>query len=559
MLLELRIENFAIIENMTINFDKGLNVITGETGSGKSIIIDALGMVLGGRASKDIIKTGEDSCHIEAVFAIYDENIKNLLIDMGIGEDDYFVITKDININGPSITRINNRVVTSVTLTNIVAKIIDIFAQHESMSLMNQESQKDLLDSFGNKKHIENLLTLKSLVKEINTLTKEYEEKISSSTNKEREIDLLNYQITEINDARLSSYDEEELEEDYLKLNNITSSIDSLSKALNILKSNFSDFNIEDALDKSLVEINRVLKFNSDLKTDYEELEDIRYRIKYINGNIESYMNSLEFDGEKLHNLEERLNLVNKLKSKYGKTIEEINSFLAKSQDRLDFLENSENKIEELKNIIKEKKDKAIEMAKEISEARKLLADDLKHKISKELQELNIKNAKFKIDIKEKQLSYNGIDNIEFMISSNLGEIYKPISKIASGGEMSRLMLAFKSIIANKDNIETLIFDEIDTGISGKTAQIVGNKIKKLSKGRQIIVVSHLPQIVSLADSQFLIEKKVDNNKTLSTIKKLTIEERVLELARLIGGINITDASMNAAKEMLGVKEIESD
>lgn len=559
MLLELRIENFAIIENMTINFDKGLNVITGETGSGKSIIIDALGMVLGGRASKDIIKTGEDSCHIEAVFAIYDEKIKNLLIDMGIGGDDYFVITKDININGPSITRINNRVVTSVTLTNIVAKIIDIFAQHESMSLMNRESQKDLLDSFGNKKHIENLLTLKSLVKEINTLTKEYEEKISSSTNKEREIDLLNYQITEINDAGLSSYDEKELEEDYLKLNNITSSIDSLSKALNILKSNFSDFNIEDALDKSLVEINRVLKFNSDLKTDYEELEDIRYRIKYINGNIENYMNSLEFDGEKLHNLEERLNLVNKLKSKYGKTIEEINSFLAKSQDRLDFLENSENKIEELKNIIKEKKDKAIEMAKEISEARKLLADDLKHKISKELQELNIKNAKFKIDIKEKELSYDGIDNIEFMISSNLGEIYKPISKIASGGEMSRLMLAFKSIIANKDNIETLIFDEIDTGISGKTAQIVGNKIKKLSKGRQIIVISHLPQIVSLADSQFLIEKKVDNNKTLSTIKKLSIEERVLELARLIGGINITDASMNAAKEMLGVKEIESD
>lgn len=559
MLLELRIENFAIIENMTINFDKGLNVITGETGSGKSIIIDALGMVLGGRASKDIIKTGEDSCHIEAVFAIYDEKIKNLLIDMGIGGDDYFVITKDININGPSITRINNRVVTSVTLTNIVAKIIDIFAQHESMSLMNRESQKDLLDSFGNKKHIENLLTLKSLVKEINSLTKEYEEKINSSTNKEREIDLLNYQITEINDAGLSSYDEKELEEDYLKLNNITSSIDSLSKALNILKSNFSDFNIEDALDKSLVEINRVLKFNSDLKTDYEELEDIRYRIKYINGNIESYMNSLEFDGEKLHNLEERLNLVNKLKSKYGNTIEEINSFLVKNQDRLDFLENSENKIEELKDIIKEKKEKALEKAKEISETRKLLADDLKHKISKELQELNIKNAKFKIDIKDKELAYDGIDSIEFMISSNLGEIYKPISKIASGGEMSRLMLAFKSIIANKDNIETLIFDEIDTGISGKTAQIVGNKIKKLSKGRQIIVVSHLPQIVSLADSQFLIEKKVDNNKTLSTIKKLSIEERVLELARLIGGINITDASMNAAKEMLGVKEIESD
>lgn len=559
MLLELRIENFAIIENMTINFHKGLNVITGETGSGKSIIIDAMGMVLGGRASKDIIKTGEDSCHIEAVFAIYDEKIKNLLIDMGIGGDDYFVITKDININGPSITRINNRVVTSVTLTNIVAKIIDIFAQHESMSLMNRESQRDLLDSFGNKKHIENLLTLKSLVKEINTLTKEYEEKISSSTNKEREIDLLNYQITEINDAGLSSYDEKELEEDYLKLNNITSSIDSLSKALNILKSNFSDFNIEDALDKSLVEINRILKFNSDLKTDYEELEDIRYRIKYINGNIESYMNSLEFDGEKLHNLEERLNLVNKLKSKYGNTIEEINSFLVKSQDRLDFLENSENKIEELKNIIKEKKEKALEKAKEISETRKLLADDLKHKISKELQELNIKNAKFKIDIKDKELSYDGIDSIEFMISSNLGEIYKPISKIASGGEMSRLMLAFKSIIANKDNIETLIFDEIDTGISGKTAQIVGNKIKKLSKGRQIIVISHLPQIVSLADSQFLIEKKVDNNKTLSTIKKLSIEERVLELARLIGGINITDASMNAAKEMLGVKEIESD
>ena len=255
MLLELNIENYAIIEDMKINFQKGLNVITGETGSGKSIIIDALGMVLGGRANKDVIKAGKDFCHIEAIFTTYDKDIKDLLESMGIEVDDYLIITKDISKNGPSITRINNRVITSSNLLKIIPKIIDVFAQHESISLMNHDNQRNLLDDFCDNKHKENLLLLKNLVHEINELKKDYENKLDSSTNKDREIDILNYQINEINEANLTSYDDKELEEDYLKLNNVTSTAEALSKTINILKSNYEGFNVEDGLDLSLIHI----------------------------------------------------------------------------------------------------------------------------------------------------------------------------------------------------------------------------------------------------------------------------------------------------------------
>lgn len=554
MLLELNIENYAIIEDMKINFQKGLNVITGETGSGKSIIIDALGMVLGGRANKDVIKAGKDFCHIEAIFTTYDKDIKDLLESMGIEVDDYLIITKDISKNGPSITRINNRVITSANLLKIIPKIIDVFAQHESISLMNHDNQRNLLDDFCDNKHKENLLLLKNFVHEINELKKDYENKVDSSTNKDREIDILNYQINEINEANLTSYDDKELEEDYLKLNNVTSTAEALSKTINILKSNYEGFNVEDGLDRAIGEVNSVLKYNNELKDDYDELEDVRFRLKELINSIESYMNNLNFDGQKLHELESRLDLVNRLKSKYGKSIDEIDIFLENTQKRLDFLLNSEKNLEQLKKIIQEKEEKALYLAQNISQDRGKLAEDLRKKISNELEELNIKNAKFKVSLSPKKLSYDGIDNVEFLISSNLGEEYKPISKIASGGEMSRIMLAFKSIIANKDNIKTLIFDEIDTGISGKTAQIVGNKIKKLSKDRQVIVISHLPQIISLANCHFLIEKEIKDKKTISKIKMLNQDERVMELARLVGGINITDAAINAAKEMLGVK-----
>ena len=447
MLLELNIENYAIIEDMKINFQKGLNVITGETGSGKSIIIDALGMVLGGRANKDVIKAGKDFCHIEAIFTTYDKDIKDLLESMGIEVDDYLIITKDISKNGPSITRINNRVITSSNLLKIIPKIIDVFAQHESISLMNHDNQRNLLDDFCDNKHKENLLLLRNLVHEINELKKDYENKLDSSTNKDREIDILNYQINEINEANLTSYDDKGLEEDYLKLNNVTSTAEALSKTINILKSNYEGFNVEDGLDSAIGEVNSILKYNNELKDDYDELEDVRFRLKELINSIESYMKNLNFDGQKLHELESRLDLVNRLKSKYGKSIDEIDIFLESTQKRLDFLLNSEKNLEQLKKIIQEKEEKALYLAQNISQERGKLAEDLRKKISNELEELNIKNAKFKVSLSPKKLSYDGIDNVEFLISSNLGEEYKPISKIASGGEMSRIMLAFNSII----------------------------------------------------------------------------------------------------------------
>lgn len=559
MLLELNIENFAIIENMNIEFEGGLNVITGETGSGKSIIIDGLGMLLGDRASKDVINTGKDFCHIEGIFSSNDENLFNLLKEMGLEISDPIIISKDIKTKGPAITRINSKAVTAQSLNKIRPYLIDIFAQHESMDLMRNESQKRLLDSFGDKSHRENLIKLKSLVEEINLLKSDYEKNNRDSQNKNREIDLLNYQIDEIEKAELTDYDEDNLEEDFLKEDNITNTISSLARALEILKSSYSDFNVEDGIDKAIGEISDVIKFDGELKAYEEELEDIKYRLKDLTGELESHVNSLETDGERLEFLRDRLNLVNSLKSKYGKNLNEINLFLENSQQRLDFLINSEKYLINLKKEIDEKESLAQKISEKISENRKKFAESLTKKLNEEIKELNIKNAAFRIDFKKKDLSFDGFDHVEFMISSNLGQAFAPLAKIASGGEMSRIMLAFKSIIASKDDIPTLIFDEIDAGISGKTAQIVGNKIKRLAKDRQIIVISHLPQIVALSDCHFLIEKEVVENKTRSKIKKLSIDEKVVELAKLIAGENIGGAALDAAKEMIGVNKNVTD
>lgn len=552
MLLELNIENFAIIENMKIKFTKGLNVITGETGSGKSIIIDSLSLVLGARANKDIIKKGKDYSYIEAIFSIYNDSIKEDLKKVGIEVGDLLVISREIKRDTPSITRINNRVVTSNLLTKITAKLIDIFAQHESTSLMDSKNQKKLLDDFGDLEFKENLKILNNMVGTIKSLEEEYREKKSKETNKQREIDLLNYQINEIEMANLTEYDDEDLEEEFLKYDNMSETEEVLSETINILKSNFDSYNIEDLLDSLISRLNSILKYNENLKEENEELEDIRFRIKDISSNLEKYLESMNYDPQKVEYLRERLNLINSLKLKYGNTIEKIHVFLKESKERLNFLENFDKNLKEIESKIEKQREEAKEIAVKISNFRKNIAKEIEKKVSEEINELNIKNAKFKINFKEKELSYDGIDEVTFLLSSNLGEDFKELSKIASGGEMSRIMLGFKSIIANKDKIETLIFDEIDTGISGKTAQIVGQKIKKLSYDRQVIVISHLPQIVSLADSHFLIEKAVkDNKSTISTIKELDYESRVYELARLIGGFNITDNAINAARDMI--------
>ena len=552
MLLELNIENFAIIENMKIEFESGLNVLTGETGSGKSIIIDSLGLVLGQRANKDIIKKGKDRAFIEAVFSSYDEETKDLLLEYGIDSGDLVVVSKEIREKGPNITRVNNRTVTSQILSKISSHLIDIFAQHESISLMDNKNQLKLIDDFSGKGQRQLLDDLKELVGEINSLKNEYNEKSNMEQNKDREIDLLEYQIKEIEDAGLSDYDDEELYDDFNALNNMTDTLIKLSEAKSLINEGYETSSLEDILDRVIANVVDVTSYNKDLKEVEENLEDIRFRISDIAKDLDRYINTSEIDEERLQFLKERIDLVNNLKLKYGNNVKTINIFFDEISERLRFLQNFEDNLNKLLKKIKEKEKEALILAEKISQNRKKTARILEKKVEEEINKLNIKDAKFKIDIKEKDLSFDGIDKIEFLIAPNLGQDLMPMAKVASGGEMSRIMLGFKSIIAEKDNIPTLVFDEIDTGISGKTAQIVGNKIKEVSKDRQVIVISHLPQIVALADTHFAIKKDVVNNSTISTIDKLSYDERVNEVARLIGGMNISEIAIETAKEMIG-------
>lgn len=552
MLLELNIENFAIIENMKIEFEPGLNVLTGETGSGKSIIIDSLGLVLGQRANKDIIKKGKDRAFIEAVFSSYDEETKDLLLEYGIESGDLVVVSKEIREKGPTITRVNNRTVTSQILSKISSRLIDIFAQHESISLMDNKNQLKLIDDFSGKDQGELLENLKDLVHEINSLKNEYHEKSTMEQNKDREIDLLEYQIKEIEDAGLSDYDDEELYDDFNVLNNMTDTLIKLSEAKALINEGYETTSLEDILDKVIANVVEVTRYNKDLKEVEENLEDIRFRISDIAKDLDRYVSSSEVDEERLQFLRERIDLVNNLKLKYGNNVKTINSFYEEISERLRFLQNFEDNLNKLLKEIEEKEAEALVLAEKISQKRKKTSEILEKKVEEEINKLNIKDAKFKIEIKEKELSFDGIDKIEFLIAPNLGQDLMPMAKVASGGEMSRIMLGFKSIIAEKDNIPTLVFDEIDTGISGKTAQIVGNKIKEVSKDRQVIVISHLPQIVALADTHFAIKKDVVNNSTISTIDKLNYDERVNEVARLIGGMNVSEIAIETAKEMIG-------
>ncbi len=557
MLIELKIENFAIIENLTIEWGSGLNILTGETGSGKSIIIDALGMVLGGRTNKDFIKTGADFAYVEAVFSFYNEDLSKFLSENGFEIGELIVLSRQINRNKPSITRINGRVATQSVMTYISSKLVDVYAQEENQYLMSPKNQMDLLDDFCSIEHKRKQEKLLNLFEEI----KKYEEKKVSLENfessREREIDLLTYQIKEIEDANLTSYDDEELENDFKKFSNSSLIRENLEATLNLLRGDYEVSAVEDGIDKAVSFFSNIKRFEPDLDEIYKELESIRFNISSVYKEIESYLESMEIDQEKFIYLEARIDTVNNLKKKYGYNIEQINKFKSEAELRLKELKNFEENLNNISQKIDELYKESLNLAQEISKDRKTVSKWLEENVEKEISKLNINNARFKINICEKELSSTGIDRIEYMISTNIGEDFKSLSKIASGGEMSRIMLGFKSIIASKDNIPTVIFDEIDSGISGITANIVGKKIKELSHDRQVIVISHLPQIVSKANSHYKIYKEINENKTRTYVKKLKNSERIDEIARLIGSEEITDLTLKAAREM--IEGVEND
>lgn len=560
MLKELSIKNFAIIDDLKIEFTKGLNLLTGETGSGKSIIIEALGIVLGGRSSKDLIRTGQEKCIIEGLFFINDK-VKESIIELGLEVDDILIITKEISRNYPSISRINGRPVTINVLSGITAKLVDIYGQHEHQSLLNVANHQILIDSFGDKEHKK----LQRIISETYNLYKEEKTKLdkmsTSSYEREREIDLLKFQIDEIDEAKLNIEDDEEIENEYNKFSNMKGIISNIGESVEILSaSDYESTSILQMMDKLVHLLNGISNVDKELKPYLDRINGAKFELHDISNDLSDYLETLNLDEERLTFLEDRLDLVNKLKKKYGSTVNSIHKYRDEILDQYNKLTNHEKEIEKIRKEIERLENILIEDSKLLSLKRKEIAESLEDKLAKELQQLNMDNIIFKVRFEDKvEVSSNGLDDIEFLISTNPGEELKSLSRIVSGGEMSRIMLGFKSIIADNDNMPTLIFDEIDTGISGRTAQIVGEKISKISKNHQVISISHLPQIAALADSHYLISKDINDKKAITKIERLSEDSRIIEMARLLGGVDVTETTLKHAKEMIEMsKKIKS-
>ncbi|MFZ5966278.1 MAG: DNA repair protein RecN [Bacillota bacterium] len=561
MLLSLYIENFALIDKLSVNFDHGLNVLTGETGAGKSILIDAVSIALGERADKSYIRSGCDKSTIQLVFESCDAILKKTLDENGIQLDDgnLIIMTREIYINGRNICRINDKVVTVSLLKQVSQFLIDIHGQHEHQSLLYADTHLELLDVFGDQQ----IITLrKSVEKEYHELRKYntlLSELCGNELERERTIDLLKFQLEEIDQCKLKVNEEDQLIYELNLLSNSENIYSVMSKAYEMSYGGENRYpTILDQLSQIVKELDGIKDFDEKITNIHSIFQESLFKLEDVSRDVRKYRDSIEFDPAQLEQIEKRLEIIHGLKRKYGKTVQDILAYRNKIHEELETLINSEALIQSYKDKISEKEESLRLLSGQLSSERKKSAIILKNKIKDELDSLNMGKVTFEIHIhpnydkNEKYIySSKGIDKVEFLISTNLGEPVKPIHKIASGGEMSRIMLAFKTILAKTDNIPTLIFDEIDTGISGRTANVVGEKLAVLSKTHQILCITHLPQIAQMADHHYYIEKVSNNEQTVTKLTKIDEHNRVLELARLLGGITVTDLTLKHAKEML--------
>lgn len=560
MLFELMIEDFALIEKLNVNFHQGLNILTGETGAGKSIIIDAVNLAIGERADKGLIRTGKDKALIQVVFYSKNPKVMEILQSNGINyyEDGLIILTREIYSSGRSSSRINDKLVTATLIKEISKYLIDIHGQHSHQSLLYSENHIDIVDMFEG----EEIFKLLKIYQKKYSEFKEIKEKIKvlseSDSEKERKKDMLIFQINEIDEANLTINEDENLFSQQKILANSEKIYHTMASAYESLNNGMNNTSITDSLANIVGDFSHINGFDNKINDIYEVLQDILYRLQDIATDIRNYRDNVEFEPSLLEEIEKRLDQLNKLKRKYGNSIEEILDYREKISNELEEIESSQNRIDELsKSLVKLEKE-LLQLSKNLSAKRKKVAKYLEKKMNNELNTLNMGKATFKIDIKPHQskdgnisFTQKGIDKVEFLISTNAGEPLKPLIKIVSGGEMSRIMLAIKTILANTDNIPTIIFDEIDSGISGRTANTVGEKLAIISQSHQVLCITHLPQIASMADIHFFIEKITKQKTTITKIYEIEQKDRITELARLLGGINITDLTYQHAKETL--------
>lgn len=560
MLESLHVKNLALIEETEVVFGKSLNILTGETGAGKSIIIGSINLALGAKADKDMIRHGAEYALIELVFCVQSkvqiEAIKAL--DLPVEEDGTVLISRKITENR-SVCKVNGETVIAKQLKALAEILIDIHGQHEHQTLLNVIKQRDLLDSYAGEEVSKAKQTLGTKYREYLSKKEELEEAFQDIKEKNRELDLARFEVQEIETAHLKEGEDESLENEYNKVLNFQ----KIGQAIGTIEqicSYDSDQSVGTLIARALRELGNVADLDPELQDMNSMLSDIDGLVGDFTRQISHYLSNMEFDEAAFYEMESRLNAINHLKDKYGATIEQILEYSEKQQQLIEKYENFDAYKEQLQKDCDRLYHECLELCKQISNLRKAEASQLSKQMLIALKDLNFLDVAFEIQVEasENQMSATGFDSVCFMISTNPGERLKPLHQIASGGELSRVMLALKTVLADRDQIETMIFDEIDSGISGKTAWKVAEKIGVLGREHQVICITHLPQIAARANTHFMIEKRVQDQKTTTHIKELKEEDSIEELSRLLGGDMITDAVRDNARELKKMAMVDS-
>nr|WP_296085572.1 DNA repair protein RecN [uncultured Blautia sp.] len=559
MLVHLHVRNLALIEDIEVEFGPGLNILTGETGAGKSILLGSMQLILGGRSAKDMIRTGASSALVELLFQVENPRAEASLRELGVETSEGQVLLTRKLMDGRSINKINGETCTVAQMKAAASCLLDIHGQHEHQSLLYQDKQLEILDIYGKEEIFPAKDKVQTSYKKYRDCKRQLDELDIDEEQRNRECAFLEFEINEIESAQLVSGEDEELEKRYRKLNNGRKILETL-QGVRDLTGYESGQGAGESVGNAVREISRVTEYDTQLDSMASALEEIDGLLNDFNRELASYVDDLNFDDEAFYETEKRLDMINGLKAKYGRTIEDIQEYCLKQKQKLENLDKYEERFHEAEENLKKSREELETVSHKLSVIRQKYSQMLTDKITEGLKDLNFLDVQFQITFRRrKEYTAGGFDDIEYEISTNPGESLKPLGKIVSGGELSRIMLAIKAILADRDQIETLIFDEIDTGISGRTAQKVSEKMAVIGRCHQVLCITHLPQIAAMADTHFEIEKHQKDNETITEIHPLEGDDSVRELARLLGGAEITQAVFDNAKEMKELAQVHKN
>ncbi len=547
MLSLLHIENIAVIESADISFDRGFNVLTGETGAGKSIVIDAISAILGERAYRDMIRTGTNKASVRAIFTDVPE--LDWFRENGVEYDPETVIQREIYLDGKNVCRVNGSLVSVSILRKLGIQLINIHGQHDSASLFDEDNHLVFLDAFASNEELrrnysEKYAAVAGLRREIDSLTMDEGEKL-------RRMETLKYQIEEIEKAELEAGEDEVLEDRRKLLQNAEKLSNGLEETVQCLYGSDDIDGASGLLAQAEYALGRLLRFSDSFAPLHDRVSDLMYQVQDVAEEARDTRDSLNYSADELEQIESRLDVIHKLRRKYGVTCEDILNYLEKAKKELDEIEFADDRLERLKGKLKKAEKEAWDAALKLRKNRQETAAAMSKRILTELSQLDMPRVQFACQFQELELGANGADAVAFYMSANAGEALKPMSKVASGGELARIMLAMKNVLAEKDQVATLIFDEVDTGVSGRAAQKVAEKLRSVAEHKQVLCVTHLPQLAALAHTHLLIAKSERDGRTYTSVTPLDFEGRKRELARIIGGTNITETTLRSAEEML--------